>query len=140
MTTTRIAHPAHPATPESTERTPEHILRGHGLFELHRDEILESYLGAGRWIVPSGSVEGRTYEARVGSRPERSRCECRGFASHKHCSHIVCATLARKKSFTCDGCGRRTPNREMVVVGDDSLSLFEGDQVCGECALAHGVL
>ena len=126
--------------PPAPTSTPEYVLRGAGIFELHADEILASYQGGGRWLIPSGSESAKLYEVRVGSRPERSRCECVGFLHHKHCSHVVCASLARKKSFTCDGCGRRVSNSEMVVVGDDSLSLFEGDQVCGECALDHGVL
>ncbi len=81
MAETTIAHPAHPTT---FETTPGYVLRGLGLFELHREEILESYQGGGRWMVPSGTEPGKVYEVRVGSRPERHRCECRGFTSHKH--------------------------------------------------------
>ena len=90
MTTTRIAHPAHQSTTE-----PAYVLRGLGIFELHRDALLESYQGGGRWLVPSGSEGGKVYEVRVGRRPERNRCECRGFASYGHCSHLVAVPARR---------------------------------------------
>ena len=38
-----------------TESIPEYVLRGRGLFETYRDEILAGYQGAGKWIIPSGS-------------------------------------------------------------------------------------
>lgn len=138
MSTTTVAHPA----PESTPQ-PGYVLRGLGLFELHQDVILEGYQGAGRWLIPSGTVADRLYGVRAYARPDRSRCECVGFAHHKHCSHIVCATIARKKSAVCDGCGRRFRHRELVEVTEDheSLTWFPGDRLCRrECAHHHGVL
>ena len=42
----------------TTESQPAYVLRGLGLFELHRDEILAGYQGGGRWLVPSGSESG----------------------------------------------------------------------------------
>ncbi len=104
-------HPAPPTTPAGEylehvstiltrsipEPQPAYVLRGLGLFEIHRDEILESYQGGGRWLVPSGTESGRLYEVRVGTRPERNRCECTGFQRHEHCSHVVCAGTARKQ-------------------------------------------
>ncbi len=131
----RIAQPAHPSTPE-----PAYVLRGLGLFELHADEILASYKGGGRYIVPSGTEAGNLYLVRVGTRPERNRCECRGFASHQHCSHIVAAERTARRSRLCDGCGERVWRRDLVEVGDDSLVFFEGDELCRPCARAHGEL
>ncbi len=127
-----IAQPARPSTPE-----PAYVLRGLGLFELHRDEILHSYQGAGRYVVPSGAGVG-AYEVRVGTRPERNRCECRGFASHGHCSHVVAAGRVAKRSAVCDGCGERVWSRDLLEVGADSLSFFEGDSLCRGCAREHG--
>jgi len=42
----------------------------------------------------------------------------------------------------CDGCGERFPGREMVeVVADhESLTFFEGNKICQECAADHGVV
>ncbi len=117
-----------------------YVLRGLGLFELHADEILDSYGGGGRYVVPSGTAANGLYEVRVGTRPERSRCECRGFSSHYHCSHIVAAGRVAKKSAVCDGCGGRVWHRDLVEVGDDSLTFFEGDLLCRPCARAHGAL
>ncbi len=131
---------AQPRTPNTPETAPGYVLRGLGIFELSRDEILASYQGGGRWIVPSGTVPTRLYEVRVGSRPERNRCECRGFGSHGHCSHIVAAERVARRSGVCDGCGVRVWRRELLEVGADSLTFFEGDQVCEGCARDHGAL
>ncbi len=132
-----IAQPAHPSTPETT---PGYVLRGLGLFELHADEILASYQGAGRYVVPSGTTANGLYEVRVGTRPERNKCECRGFAGHNHCSHVVAAGRVAKKSAVCDGCGERRWDRELVEVteDDDSLTWFPGDLLCRGCVRAHG--
>ncbi|MDP9486906.1 MAG: hypothetical protein M3Q49_14175 [Actinomycetota bacterium] len=117
----------HPTTPE-----PAYVLRGLGLFELYAGEILASYQGAGRYIVPSGTTANGLYEVRVGTRPGRSRCECRGFSSHKHCSHLIAAERVARKSAVCDGCGVRTWQRDLSEV-QESLTYFEGDLLCPTC-------
>ncbi|PLS85037.1 MAG: hypothetical protein CYG60_14710, partial [Actinobacteria bacterium] len=73
MAETTIPKVQHPSTPE-----PAYVLRGLGLFELHAGEILASYKGGGKYLVPSGTEANGLYEVRVGTRPERNRCECRG--------------------------------------------------------------
>ncbi len=137
MAQTKSTAPEHPSTPETT---PAYVLRGLGLFELHRDEILDSYQGGGRYIVPSGTEANGLYEVRVGTRPERNRCECRGFASHGHCSHLIAAGRVAKRSAVCDSCGERRWNRELVEVTEDhdSLTWFPGDLLCRGCVRAHG--
>jgi len=132
MATPSLAQPAHPSTPESS--TPDYVLRGHGLFELHRDEILKGYQGGGRWLVPSGTVADRHYEVRVGVR-RPSTCECVGFCHHQHCSHVEAAKLASKRSAVCDACGNRRWDKELVEVeeGDELLSWFVGDRLCRSC-------
>ena len=148
-----IEHPAPPTTPETDdlehvsaivarttpEPPPAYVLRGAGLFELRGGEILDSYKGGGKYLVPSGTEAERLYEVRAGSRPERNRCECRGFASHKHCSHVVAAQRTAKKSGVCDGCGQRVWRRDLVTVGEDSLSFFPGDELCRGCAPGHAL-
>ncbi len=128
-----LAQPAHPTTPA-------YVLRGLGIYELHADEILDSYQGGGRYIVPSGTTASGLYEVRVGTRPERNKCECRGFASHGHCSHVVAASRVAKKSAVCDSCGERRWDRELVEVTEDhdSLTWFVGDRLCGGCLSVHG--
>jgi hypothetical protein len=117
----------HPSTPE-----PAYVLRGLGLFELHADEILDSYQGGGRWLVPSGTDAGNVYEVRTGTRPERNRCECKGYQSHKHCSHLIAAERVAKRSAVCDGCGARTWRRDLSEV-QESLTYFAGDLLCRSC-------
>ncbi len=50
--------------------------------------------------------------------------------------------LRRMRERTCDGCGERFPGREMVEVVEDheSLTFFEGNKICRECAADHGVV
>ncbi len=125
----------HPSTTE-----PAYVLRGLGLFELRADEILGSYRGGGKYLVPSGTEANGMYEVRVGTRPGRNRCECRGWASHGHCSHVVAASRVAKKSGVCDSCGERRWDRELVEVTEDhdSLTWFVGDRLCGGCLDSHG--
>ncbi len=128
---------AHPRTLTTPEPTPEYVLRGHGLFELHRDEL--AYLGAGTWLIPSGSDGSRSYEVRVGVRPERNRCECVGFQHHGHCSHVICASIAKKKSAICDACGARHYLEALREVHDEDglTSWLAGDRLCSKC-IAEG--
>ncbi len=130
---TTIPKAQSPATPE-----PAYVLRGLGLFELRADEILDSYGGAGKYLVPSGTEANGLYEVRVGVR--RNRCECRGWSAHHHCSHLIAAERVAKKSAVCDGCGERRWDRELVEVTEDhdSLTWFPGDLLCGGCLSAHG--
>ncbi len=137
MAQTKGTAPEHPPTRETT---PGYVLRGLGIFELHADEILDSYQGAGRFIAPSGTEANTLYEVRVGTRPERNRCECRGFASHKHCSHLIAAERVAKRSGVCDSCGARCWAHDLVEVteDDESLTWFPGDLLCKGCIVAHG--
>lgn len=132
MTAPSLAQSAHRSTAESV---PDYVWRGRGLFETYRDELV--YLGGGNWLVPSGSTPGKLYEVRVGSprRPERSSCECVGFQHHNHCSHLVCAEIAHKKSAVCDACGERKywPELWEVHEEDGLLAWFPGDRLCRRC-------
>jgi hypothetical protein len=133
-----MANTSVPTSPR--EATPDYVWRGRGLFETYRDEL--RYLGRGRWLVPSGSETGKVYEVRVGSRPERNRCECVGYQHHEHCSHLVCAETAHRRSAVCDDCGERRYWTELVEVTEEheSLTWFPGDLLCHACAHQHGVL
>lgn len=118
------------------EPTPDYVWRGRGLFEAFRGEL--EYVGGGTWLIPSGSDPGKGYKVRVGSsrRPERSRCECIGYQSHGHCSHLVCAQIAHRRSAVCDACGERHywPELREVQEDDGLLAWFPGDVLCGGCA------
>ena len=125
--------------PSGHESIPDYEWRGRGLFTTYSVMILESYQGGGRWIVPSGREPGTVYVVRVGTRPERTRCECRGFASHEHCSHVVAAGIARKKSAVCDSCGERRWWKDLTEVQEDDelLAWFPGDVLCSTCVPGH---
>jgi hypothetical protein len=116
------------------------IERGRKLYAEHGDQIWFS-ARVQAWIVPSENDFTSVYEVRLGREEE---CECRDFEiRHPEggCKHIVAATLARAKTFRCEGCGDRFPNRERVEVMDgDHLIWFEGDPLCQDCAHLHGVL
>ena len=52
------------------------------------------------------------------------------------------AVLPATKLRLCAGCGGRFMGRDLYEVTDwhASLTFFEGDNICGVCACAHGVL
>lgn len=113
--------------------TPDYIWRGRGLFETYHEDL--RYLGAGHWLIPSGSQADKHYEVRVGIR-RPSTCECTGYQHHGHCSHIVCAERAHKRSATCDCCGERRwwSHLHAVEESDGLLSWYPGDVICTSCA------
>lgn len=84
---------------------------------------------------PFCSDEGKGYVARLGKRHE---CECVGFVNHRHCSHIVYAEIAARKSAVCDGCGERRwwPQLRVVEEEDGLLSWYPGDVLCDTCLKA----
>jgi hypothetical protein len=136
MAKASLAHPAHETT---TGTQPAYVLRGLGLFELHAEDILKGYQGAGRYLVPSGSESGLVYEVRVSPmRPERDRCECTGYQHHGHCSHHVAAQRVARWSAVCDACGVRRWWSELRQVEEDDalLAWFPGDVLCRACIKA----
>ncbi len=82
-----------------------------------------------------GCYEGLVYDTGVGAWVDHDGCSGSGRARA-----FVYPKVGRLRE--CDGCGERFPGREMVeVVADhDSVTFFEGDEVCRECAGAHGVV
>ena len=121
----------------TTEPPPAYVLRGLGLYELHAEDILAAYQGAGRWLVPSGTTPGIVYEVRVGRRPGRDRCECTGYQHHGHCSHHTAAQRVAKKPAVCDSCGQRRWWSELVEVHEeDGISWHPGDRLCRSCIRA----
>ena len=118
------------------ESLPAYHFRGLGLYELHSEDILEGYQGAGRYLVPSGTEPGKLYEVRVSPmRPERDRCECIGYQHHGHCSHHVAAQRVARRSAVCDACGQRCwwSDLQEVYEDDGLLAWFAGDKLCRAC-------
>jgi hypothetical protein len=53
---------------------------------------------------------------------------------------IVRAVLPTTKLQPCAGCGGRYMGRELYEVPEGNLTFFEGQELCRECALSHGVV
>ena len=120
-----IAHEA----PRSTREQ-----RGIALYEEHGERIR---FEGGVWLVPSQGAGTSVYEVVIGRRGDV--CECPDF-EHRgvSCKHIVAATIARAKTRTCAGCSGRFRGRDLLEVSADSLTFFEGDELCRPCARDHG--
>jgi hypothetical protein len=127
-------------TKPTDEKRPEpqtRIERGRTLFQEHADSI---WCRGGVWLIPSENDWTSVYEVRLG---REETCECSDWMHRSPeggCKHVVAATLAKAKTFRCEGCGCRFPIRERVEVGESNLTFFEGDALCRGCARAHGVL
>jgi hypothetical protein len=125
----------------SPHQSTTRIDRGRNLYAEHGDEIRFDPVEK-VWLVPSQHDLTSTYEVTLGALGEY--CECVDFEiRHPQggCKHIVAATLRKAKTFQCQGCGERYSNRELYEVVDPGhLTFFEGDALCEECALNHGVL
>jgi hypothetical protein len=50
------------------------------------------------------------------------------------------AVLPVTKFRPCAGCSGRFQGRDLHPVPEDNLTFFEGQLLCGECALRHGVI
>jgi len=125
-----IAHPAH----QSTLKLSARLQRGINLAEERFEEITRTapYI----WRVPSCTGE-HTYTVNLKTRT--CNCPDRPPAPEK-CKHYSAAAYNKAKSGTCAGCHERVRHRNLYEVGEDSLTFFEGDLLCHECARAHGVL
>ncbi len=130
MIDTTIAHPA----PPSTARKETRADRALALYVEHAETIALSFR-AGTYKVPS-RTSAAVYTVRLV--PE-AYCSCPDARSGE-CYHVMAVRVVRKKTAPCIGCGGRFRHRDLFEVGEDSLTFFEGDVLCGGCADAHGVL
>jgi hypothetical protein len=108
--------------------------RALALYVEHAEEISASF-HAGLYRVPSCSGEAN-YTVRLAP---RAYCSCPD-ARTGECKHVLAVRVVRKATAPCAGCGRRYRHQDLYDVGEDSLTFFEGDVVCRECACAHGIL
>jgi hypothetical protein len=126
--TARIAHPV----PRPNTREERALEVAERCFE----EIALSHRG-GRYTVPASG--GGTYSVTYTARSES--CECPDWQIRgATCYHVLAVAVVRAKTGICVDCGRRFRHRDLYEVGADSLTFFEGDVVCEDCAGAHGVL
>jgi predicted nucleic acid-binding Zn finger protein len=127
MATSKSSAPARPSA-----RFGRGILLGQERFEEIR-RTSTPYV----WEVPSCSSE-ETYTVNL----KMGFCSCpdRVPADEECCKHVVAARYVKARTAICAGCGERVRHKELVEVGADNLTFFEGDLLCTECACAHGVL
>jgi hypothetical protein len=122
-----LARGAYPSTRE---------LRGLKLYEEHGPEIT---FEDGVWYVPSQHDATSVYEVTLGRRGES--CECEDFEYRGGpCLHVYAALVCRAKTGPCAECGRRFRGKDLHPVPEGDLTYFGGDELCFECAEAHGVL
>jgi hypothetical protein len=126
--TARIAHPV--PRPNTRE------LRALALAEERFEEIAASHRG-GRYTVPASG--GGSYAVTYTARSESCGCpdwQIRGAT----CYHVLAVAVVRAKTGVCCECGRRARHRDLYSVEDDSLTYFEGDELCEACAIGAGIL
>ena len=77
-----------------------------------------------------GCWDGSVYDSEAGAWVDHGGCSGTGRAS----------VFVYPKTRRCSGCSE--PSRDLIEVREDheSLTFFEGDMVCEECAGAHGVV
>ena len=133
MTNISLAHPAHPSTQPKTTRHERGIALGIERF----DEIVR--VGPWEWEVPSCSASPGDHAYVVNLKTRTCPCPDRTPEGEQD-KHVVAARYKKAKTATCIGCGGRFRHRDLYDVGEDSLTFFEGDVLCGGCARDHGVL
>ncbi len=107
--------------------------RGIALYRERGAEI--EHIKGRTWAVPSCSGEGIYL---VDLRAET--CGCPDFEHREeNCKHIYAAAIASAKSGSCAACSKKVRRWALHQVGPENLTFFEGDELCGSCAVAHGV-
>ena len=94
--------------------------------------------GPHTYRVPSGSDQQTVYI--VFTREGFEFCPCDEHAdTGEFCEHIHAAKKWAKRSGQCADCKVRLLHRDLYEVGEDHLTFFEADELCGECAASAGV-
>jgi hypothetical protein len=125
-TTKDSAPPAHPST---------RFVRGIILAQERFEEI--ERVRPWIWRVPSCSGPGAHFvDLRHGD------CSCPDHVpAGEECKHTSAARYVKARTATCSGCGERFRHVDLLEVTDPHhLTFFEGDALCRDCALHHGVL
>ncbi len=130
MSTESLAQHLRETTIEAREDRARQIVRDHAR------EIAESAVG-GVYRVPSRTNPGAVYIVSL----SRETCECEDYEhTGGTCIHLLAAERVKARSATCADCNQRHLRGDLYEVGDDHLTFFEGDKLCRQCALDHGVL
>jgi hypothetical protein len=110
--------------------------RGIALAKDHFEEIVK--IRPWTWSVPPSSGQG-FYE--VNLRYEVCSCPDR-VPEGQRCKHVIAALYVKARTGQCVGCRGTFRHLDLIEVMDyhESLTWFEGDILCIDCARATGVL
>ncbi|MGI8541144.1 MAG: hypothetical protein ACR2N0_15445 [Rubrobacteraceae bacterium] len=128
MIESSLAQPTRTRTGETHTAEDARRSRGIAIAANHLREIKK--LSPGCYCVPA-SKSSEAYVVTV--RPvEACSCPDSLYSGHR-CKHRHAVRYMLRKSGVCEGCGVRRWNEDLFEVVD-SLTFFEGDMVCRECA------
>lgn len=145
MAESTIAHSVS-RTKQTGEALPREIAsrseRGLALFRERHAEMV--WIAPWTYRMPSASHPSFYFTT---IKPEEESCTCPDYLRHGEeedffCKHMFAASIFSAKSGECFGCGKIRLRRDLCEVMDfhESLTFFEGDQLCRDCAVNHGIL
>lgn len=133
-----------PAQTTATTRSNFRCKRGLAIFKRYAGRIKR----IAPWVysVPSQSGSG-VYHVYMKEGDES--CSCPDYAKNRRideegwetffCKHYFAARMWRARSEECAGCKTRLLRRRMKEVGEEHLTFYTDDYLCGECASKHGL-
>lgn len=91
------------------------------------------------WSVPSSTEADKSYVVNL----KHEACSCPDTPPKGGvCKHVTAAAYVKARTGVCANCGGRFRGRDLIEVMDshESLTWFEGDEVCVDCAPGCGLL
>lgn len=100
----------------------------------HFDEIVR--VAPFTWSIPNSAGDD-TYEVNT----KHNTCTCPDHAFNEvRCKHMAAVSYKKAKTALCSSCQERKLHRDLYPVPEDHLTFFDGELLCLECCLDHGVL
>lgn len=134
------------AQTSSTTRFNFRCKRGIVIYHRHAEHI--KHIAPWVYSVPSQSGRGVYH---VYMKPGEESCSCPDWSRYHtrrdegdeaeefFCKHYFAARMWKAKSAECAGCKGRFLRRTMVEAGEDHLTFYADDYLCGQCISKHGL-